>query len=241
MEVLAFHDLEYLFPSPSCLQGFFWEISWQSYRNSFVGKCLAAFKIVSLSLILGKVNMMCLHVYFPGSNFFETLWASWKSVSFARLGKFLFIVCSNKFWICCFSFSSFWNPYDSDVGTFKVTPVVPKPVLIFLNSRFFILFWLKVYFFLLVLIIDLSPGFLAFTIGSLYISLHFTLHSLQPFPSILWPYSIISVSILITRVLNSASDRLAISSLLSCIFSRAFISFFLLDHNFFVSAFLSVK
>ena len=38
------------------------------------------------------------------------------------------------------------------------------------------------------------------------------------FPSILWPYSVISVSILIPSVLNCTSDRLAISSSLSCIF-----------------------
>ena len=39
------------------------------------------------------------------------------------------------------------------------------------------------------------------------------------FSSNLWPYSTISVSILITSVLNSASDRLAISSSFSCIFT----------------------
>ena len=38
---------------------------------------------------------------------------------------------------------SFWLP--SDVGTIKVVPEVPKPLLIFLNSCFFILFWLNVY------------------------------------------------------------------------------------------------
>ena len=31
---------------------------------------------------------------------------------------------------------SFWNPYDSDVGIFKVFLEVPKPLLIFLNSCF---------------------------------------------------------------------------------------------------------
>ena len=33
-------DFEYFFSAPSCLQGFFWEVSWQSYGNSFVGNCL---------------------------------------------------------------------------------------------------------------------------------------------------------------------------------------------------------
>ena len=36
---------------------------------------------------------------------------------------------------------------DLDVGTFKVFLQVPKPFLIFLNSYFFVLFWLNVYFF----------------------------------------------------------------------------------------------
>ena len=64
---------------------------------------------------------------------------------------------------------SFWHP--SDVGTIKVVPEVPKPLLIFLNSCFFILFWLNVYFFLLFQITDLSLGFLLFTVESLYIFL----------------------------------------------------------------------
>ena len=65
---------------------------------------LAAFKILSLSLILGNVIMMCFGVYFLGSNFFGTLWASWtswKCISFTRLGKFSLIICSNKFSISC--------------------------------------------------------------------------------------------------------------------------------------------
>ena len=69
---------------------------------------LAAFKIVSLSLILGNVIMMWLGVCFLESNFFGALWVSWtswKSISLARLGKFSFIMFSNQFSICCFSFS----------------------------------------------------------------------------------------------------------------------------------------
>ena len=77
-------------------------MSWESYGNSFVGNTplsLAAFKILPLSLILGNVIMMCLGVYLLGSKFFGTLWGSWtywKSISFARLGKFSFIICSNN-------------------------------------------------------------------------------------------------------------------------------------------------
>ena len=44
--------------------------------------------------------MMCLGVFLFGSNLFGILWASWtswKSISLTRLGKFSFILCSNKF------------------------------------------------------------------------------------------------------------------------------------------------
>ena len=79
------------------------------------------------------------------------------------------------------SLFSFWHPYDSDVETFKVGLEVPKLLLVFLNFCFFILFWLDVYFFLLFQIIDLRPGFLPSTVGSLYILLYFTLGSLHLF------------------------------------------------------------
>ena len=49
----------------------------------------------------------------------------------------------------------------------KVVLEVPKPLLTFLNSCFFILFWLNVYFFLVLQIVDLSPSFLPFTVDSL--------------------------------------------------------------------------
>ena len=109
---------------------------------------------------------------------------------------------------------SFWYLYNSDVGMFKIVTEVPKPLLIFLNSCFFILFWFNVYFFLLVQIIDLSAGFLPFTVGSLYI-LIISLWVAFICSFILWLSPISSVSILITSVLNFASDRLAISLLLS--------------------------
>ena len=119
---------------------------------------------------------------------------------------------------------SFWHPYDSDVGIFKVVPEVPKPVLIFLNSCFFIVLCLNVYFFLLVQIVYVSPSFLPFTVGSLYSLLYFTLHSLHFF---LYFVTIFKhfFSILITSVLNSAPDRLAISSLLSSSFGGLICSF----------------
>ena len=78
-------------------------------------------------------------------------------------------------------FLFFWHAYDSDVGAFEIKPEVPKALLIFLISCFFIPFQLDVYFFLLFQIFDFSPGFLPFTVGSLYIFLYFTLRSLHFF------------------------------------------------------------
>ena len=46
---------------------------------------LAAFKILSLSLILGNLMMMCLGVVFFGSNLFGTLCASWTCISISIL------------------------------------------------------------------------------------------------------------------------------------------------------------
>ena len=175
---LSFNDLEYFFPAPSCLQGFFWEISWQSNGNSFVGNSfsLASFRILSLSLILGNLMMMCLGVCYLGSNFFGTLWASWtswKSISFTRLGKFSFIICSNKFSIsCCCSPSG--------------TPIVQILECFSLSQRFLSLssfFWILVSSFwsswmfisFLFQIVALSPGFLPVTVGYLNILLFFIL------------------------------------------------------------------
>ena len=107
---------------------------------------------------------------------------------------------------------SLWYPYDSDVGMFKVVPEVLKPFLPFLNSCFFILFWLNVYFFLLFQIVDLSPSFLPITVGFLFIFLSLCIAFTSS--SVLCPYLTISVRILITSVLNSASGRLAVSSYL---------------------------
>ena len=77
--------------------------------NSF---SLVAFKILSLSLTLGNLMMMYLGVSLFGSNFFGILssWASWKSISLARLGKFSFIICSTKFSISCSSSSPSGTP-----------------------------------------------------------------------------------------------------------------------------------
>ena len=152
-------------------------------------------------------------------------------ISFTRLGSSpsLFFPISFPFLALLFSF---WQPYDSDFGTFKVVSEFPKPLLIFLNSCFFILFWLNVYFFLLVQTIDLSPSFHPFTVGSLYIFLYFTFHSLHFF---LYFVTILIhfCEHLITSVLNSASDRLSMSLSLSSF--SGFLSVLSFGPHFFVS------
>ena len=116
---------------------------------------------------------------------------------------------------------SFWHPYNSDVGTLKDVLEVPKPLLIFLNSCFFVLFWLDVSFFWSIPLIWVWVSF-----PSLLVPCTFSFISLRTafiFSSSFRPNSTNSVSVLITSVLNCASDRLAISSLLSCIFYGDFI------------------
>ena len=74
---------------------------------------LAAFRVLFLFLIFGNLMMTCLGVFLLGSYFFGTLWASWsswKSISFTRLGKFSFIICSNKFSISCWCSSPSGTP-----------------------------------------------------------------------------------------------------------------------------------
>ena len=125
---------------------------------------------------------MCLGEFLFGPNLFVILWASWTymSISFTRLRNFSFIIFLNTISISCSSSSPSGTP-DLDVGTFKGVLEVPKPLLIFMNSCFFILFWLNVYFFVLLQIIDLSSGFLPFSVDSLYTFFYFIFHSLHFF------------------------------------------------------------
>ena len=76
---------------------------------------------------------------------------------------------------------------------FRVVPEIPKLLFAFLDSCFFILFWLDVYFFLLFQIIDLSPDFLSVTVGSLNILLYFgyfsfVLSFFNQAQSVLWSF-----------------------------------------------------
>ena len=161
--------------------------------------------------------MMCLGVFLLvllGSNFFGTLWASWttwKSISFTRLGKFSFIICSNKFSIPCCCSSPSGTPIIQILEHFRLSQrFVRLSSLFWILVCFFILFPLDVYFFHLFQIIALSHGFLPVTVGSWIFCFISSCVSFICF-FILQPSSIRSVNILITRALNSPWDRLAMS------------------------------
>ena len=143
-----------------------------------------------------------------------TLCASWtcKSISFTKLGKFYFIIFSNGFRIFCSFFSSSWHPYDTNVGPLEVFPKAVYTILVFWG-----------FFFLLVLI-----GFFAslhsksftwfsasFTLLLYHCKFFLTLISVSFISDwiffMLLRSSLSSLSILITSVLNSASDKLLIS------------------------------
>ena len=86
---------------------------------------LAAFKILSLSLILGNIIMMCLGVCFPGSNFLGLseppgLPGSVFPLPDQGSSPSIFVQISFQFLGLPLLF---WHPYDSDVGTFKIVPV----------------------------------------------------------------------------------------------------------------------
>ena len=97
----------------------------------------------------------------------------------AELGQFSFIMFSNKFSISCFSSSLSGTPMIRMLEQLKLSQRFQRLSSFFLNSCFFILFWLNICFFLLFQMVELSPSFLPFTVGSLYIFIYFTLYSLQ--------------------------------------------------------------
>ena len=76
--------------------------------------------------------MMGLGVVLFGSNLFVILCASCicMSISFAKLGKFSFIIFSNKLSIS-YSYSSFSGILDSEVGMFGDAPEASYTILIF--------------------------------------------------------------------------------------------------------------
>ena len=135
---------------------------------------------------------------------------------------------SNKFSISCSSFSPSDTPMIRMLECLKIS----RRFLSF-SSFFWILVssfcfgWMFLYSFCsksLIWVMVYFPSLLVLCIF-FFISLFIAFTSL----SILRPYATISVSMMITSVLNSASDRLPISLLLSS-FSRALNCFFHLGH-----------
>ena len=120
---------------------------------------------------------------------------------------------------------SFWHPYDSDVGMFKVVPEFLQPLHIFFQFLFLHSIPVQCLFLPFVpnCLFESQFPSLHF-VGSLYILLYFTLcsiHFLIYFATTLNHFCEHPV----TSVLNSASDRLSMSSSLSS-FSGALISSF---------------
>ena len=135
--------------------------------------------------------MMCLGVFLLGSSFFGTLWASWtswKSISFARLGKFSFIICSNKFSIFCSSSSPSGTPIIWMLERFKM----PWRFLS-LSSFFRILVssffsgWMFLSSFWSTLLIWVPVSSLSLFVPCLFYFI--SLFLAFTFPSNLWPYS----------------------------------------------------
>ena len=133
------------------------------------------------------------------------------SISFTKLGKFSLIIFYISFQFLALPLL-LWHAYDLDVGKFGDVPEAPYFILIFLNSFFFLLFSLNVFFFLTYVpnfwFDSLLPPF------HCYLPVDFSLfHLMQPsfLPGsffMLFHYLVSSLSILITSVWNSASDRL---------------------------------
>ena len=89
------------------------------------------------------------------------LCASWTgmSISFTKLEKFSFIIFSNQFSISCSSSSPSGTPMIQMLVHLEMSQgLLILSSYIFLNSFFFLLFWLNAYFFLMFHIVDLTPA-----------------------------------------------------------------------------------
>ena len=135
-----------------------------------------------------------------------------RSISFTKLGKFSFIIFSNNFSMSCSSYSPSCTPMIWILERLKLSQRFLSLSSIFFFFEFLFLHSVPVEFnfFLLFQIVDLSPCFLPFNAGPLYIffvSIGITFTSFF----ILQPYTVISVSTLIASVLNSASGYILVT------------------------------
>ena len=167
---------------------------------------------------------MCLGVDLLGSNFSGTFCASWtcRSISFTKLRKFSFIIFSNKFSISWSSSFSSWIPIIQMLACLEISQGL---ILSFKKKKKFL--------FLYSVLVDclFLPNVPNHWFQSRLPSLHcwssMDLAFIYSVMHLLYPAT--SPSILITIVLNCASDRLAISILLISFFWR-FDLFFHLGH-----------
>ena len=114
---LCFSSLRILLASPFLPAKFLLRnqliVLWELLCRELSPFPLLLFKILSLSLVLGNLIMMCLGLFLLGSNLLglsELPALACMSISFARLGKFSFIIFSKKISISCFSYSPSGTP-----------------------------------------------------------------------------------------------------------------------------------
>ena len=116
--------------------------------------------------------MMCLGVFLFGSKFFGTLWASWtswKSISFSRLGKFSFLIYSNKFSMSCCCSSPSSTPIIQILECFTLCQRFLSP-----SSFFWILVssfcsdWMFIYPFCLKLLLWVLVSFLSLMVSWIF-------------------------------------------------------------------------
>ena len=150
---------------------------------------------------------LCIHLVWDSLCFLEFL-----SISFTKLGKFSSIIFSNRFPISYFLFS-FWHNFGANVGPLELVPEAAYTILFF---GVFFLFCSDWWLFFASLYSKSLMCFLASSTLLLFPCYLFFISISVPFVSdwiffMLVRSSLSSLSILITSVLKSASDRLLIS------------------------------